>query len=444
MQLAFDNWSGIALHSEKAAEIRKCSAVTSIYPRVKALEVICTQTSIKTVLEHIRGRKRVLDADALVMIFGEAFVTEQGLQEDPAMKVLPAAVEKVMDIAVKADVSPRKDSPGRAEIIFIDEEIAAPIATMPVASVNKKVTTASISNSSISTLSLTVVTTMILQIHAEESIPTSIEQCSLSDLTPTLSPVMVDAPKAKLSETAQPSAESTISEQKVPDATNAPPIVPIVNTVVLQNKIVLPEINIDAVPEKLSVVTGSSSVVDTVVETKKIKLTENNVNELREKVVQTSDIVVTIVGYAIWIFIALLYSGRYSDDVTANIPWVNKANATNVVMDRFKGMEVDFESALQSRNWEVLSSATNVTIETLPTDSKEWPMYVRMSILLPVKPSQAYSLFQSDELHTTNQRIDHFFVSARTLFTARTLLPGNTIRVIRKVRIIQQTIVAFL
>ena len=243
---------------------------------------------------------------------------------------------------------------------------------------------------------------------------------------------MGDAPKAELSESTQPSTESTIPVEKSPDVAIAPPLL---STVVGQNKIVLPEINIDAVHDKSPDVTSSSSLAATVVETKKIKLTENNVNEMREKVVQTSDVVVTIVGYAIWIFIALLYSGRYSDDVTANIPWVNKANATNVVMDCFKSMEIDFESALQSKNWEVLSSATNVTIETLVTDSKEWPMYVRMSILLPVRPAQAYSLFQSDQLHTTNQRIDHFFVSARTLFSARTLLPGNTIRVIRKVRI---------
>ena len=153
MQLAFDNWSGIALHSEKAAEIRKCSAVTSIYPRVKALEVICTQTSIKTVLEHIRGRKRLLDTEALVMIFGEAFVTEQGLQEDPTIKILPAAVDKEIIIAAKPDVSPLKDITDRAEIIFIDEEIAAPIKTMPAASGNKKVTSG-FSNSNIKTLSL--------------------------------------------------------------------------------------------------------------------------------------------------------------------------------------------------------------------------------------------------------------------------------------------------
>ena len=272
---------------------------------------------------------------------------------------------------------------------------------------------------------------------------------------------MADAPKAKLSESTQPSTESTAPVQKLTDAIDKTPLTIAVTGM---NKIVLTEINIEAVPEKLLDVTNASpaptvsvevemnetvppevnvkamaqkiqGVVDaspkvvSVVDKKKIVLTENNVNALREKIVETSDIVVTIVGYAIWIFIALLYSGRYSDDVTANIPWVNEANATNVVMDRYKSMEVDFESALQSKKWEVLSSVTNITIETLATDSLEWPLYVRMSIVLPVRPPQAYSIFQSDQLHITNRRIDHFFVSARTLFS------GNNIRVIRKVRI---------
>ena len=100
-------------------------------------------------LEHIRDRKRVLDTDALVMIFGETFVTEQGLQEDPAIQILPAAVEEEIIVAVKPDVTSSKYSSDRVEIVCADQEFVVPIEAMPEASVNKKVTSGSIRNSSI-------------------------------------------------------------------------------------------------------------------------------------------------------------------------------------------------------------------------------------------------------------------------------------------------------
>lgn len=156
MQLAFDNWSGKALHSEKAGDIRKCSAVTSIYPRVKALEVICTQTSIKTVLEHIRGRKRELDTDALIMIFGESFLAEQGLLDNISGKVLPATICEELIPAVESKAAPPPDSTGRTEIVFDDEELNTPVKTVAVASMNKKVTFGSNSKINIVTLQMMV------------------------------------------------------------------------------------------------------------------------------------------------------------------------------------------------------------------------------------------------------------------------------------------------
>ena len=154
---------------------------------------------------------------------------------------------------------------------------------------------------------------MILQISTEESIPTSVEQCSSSDLAPTSPPTMADAPRAKLSESTQPSTESTAPVQKLTDATDRTPLT---IAVAGMNKIVLTEINIEAVPEKLLDVTNASpapkvggevemnetipteinveaialkiqGVVDaspkvvSVVDKKKVVLTENNVNALR-------------------------------------------------------------------------------------------------------------------------------------------------------------------
>jgi hypothetical protein len=65
------------VHPDKTSEIRQCAAVGAIYPRVKALEAICTPSCMKAVLEHIQAKKTELDRSAMVLAFGESFVTGQ-------------------------------------------------------------------------------------------------------------------------------------------------------------------------------------------------------------------------------------------------------------------------------------------------------------------------------------------------------------------------------
>ena len=65
------------MHPDKTSEIRQCAAVGAIYPRVKALEAICTPSCMKAVLEHIQAKKTELDRSAMVLAFGESFVTGQ-------------------------------------------------------------------------------------------------------------------------------------------------------------------------------------------------------------------------------------------------------------------------------------------------------------------------------------------------------------------------------
>lgn len=104
VQLAFDNWSGKAVHPEKTSEIRDCPAVAAIYPRVKALEIICTHSSMRVVLEHIQAKKAVLDRSAMVSTFGENFVIEHVERAKTNEKMIQTAADKSTRVVVAVDV----------------------------------------------------------------------------------------------------------------------------------------------------------------------------------------------------------------------------------------------------------------------------------------------------------------------------------------------------
>ena len=81
VQWAFVYWSGgdVSNIEHKAAEIKKCEVVRSIYPVLDSFEAVCIQSNIKIPLDHVAQGKAALDDEALIQTFGGAFCTTHNL-----------------------------------------------------------------------------------------------------------------------------------------------------------------------------------------------------------------------------------------------------------------------------------------------------------------------------------------------------------------------------
>ena len=60
-------------------EIRACSSVNRIYPRLKEIELICASADIQVPLTLIEEKKTELSHDFMISAFGEPFLKEHGL-----------------------------------------------------------------------------------------------------------------------------------------------------------------------------------------------------------------------------------------------------------------------------------------------------------------------------------------------------------------------------
>jgi hypothetical protein len=150
-----------------------------------------------------------------------------------------------------------------------------------------------------------------------------------------------------------------------------------------------------------------------------------------EKVSRTSDVLLLVFFYTACITACLHYSSRHSRDVASAMPWVGRSNATNIVMERLKSIETDFESHHMSDKWRVVPNAGNITVEMLDTDSLDWPLCVRVSTVLKIKPAKMYEYFQEDYAPSV-EGTQPFYQSLRVLFSAGT--KSSAVSVIRKVR----------
>jgi hypothetical protein len=125
------------VHPDKSSEIRQCAAVGAIYPRVKALEAICTPSCMKAVLEHIQAKKTALDRSAMVLAFGESFVTGQVERaKSDKENVVQTLVDKSTRAVVAGEVEQQvatKSSPvasGRKVMTALHEKSRRPLSLL--------------------------------------------------------------------------------------------------------------------------------------------------------------------------------------------------------------------------------------------------------------------------------------------------------------------------
>ena len=142
-------------------------------------------------------------------------------------------------------------------------------------------------------------------------------------------------------------------------------------------------------------------------------------------------ILLLVLFYTACILGCLYYSFKNCKDVASAMPWVGRSNATSIVMERLKTIEIDFENSHLSNEWRVVPNAGNITVEMLDTDSLDWPTYVRVSTVLKIKPAKMYEFFQGDNLPSAD-RPQPFYQSLNVLFSAGT--KSSAVDVVRKVR----------
>ena len=140
--------------------------------------------------------------------------------------------------------------------------------------------------------------------------------------------------------------------------------------------------------------------------------------------------------YLSCIAISLLYSGRYTHDCTESLPWVNKQNATNIVMARLKGMESEYEAALLSEKWVTLLSEQNMTVEVIKGEEGARSIFVRLTSIYEVKPDKLYKRFKFENYDATMKSADPSYESSSLLFSPETkfFFPSNGINLVKQVR----------
>ena len=154
--------------------------------------------------------------------------------------------------------------------------------------------------------------------------------------------------------------------------------------------------------------------------------------------VAASHVIVMMFLYIACLACSLLYSGRYDLDCTADLPWIGSQNATNIVMERLKNIEMEYEAALLSGKWTCLQSEPNFTIEVMETESGERPVYLRTTTVYPMKPEQLYKRFKTDNFDITMKTVNPLYESSKLLFSPATkfFFPANGIDIVKIVRFI--------
>lgn len=125
----------------------------------------------------------------------------------------------------------------------------------------------------------------------------------------------------------------------------------------------------------------------------------------------------TILCYFITLYIAYIYRTRPIDitvtqtQVNANsfdLPILGSKNTTKVLNQKFQQMKNDYEVKLLEKDWKILRSSQNISVELLET--KGWPLYIKLiANFQNIQPKQLLEYFQLEKYEKTQKAIDPFF-----------------------------------
>lgn len=128
-------------------------------------------------------------------------------------------------------------------------------------------------------------------------------------------------------------------------------------------------------------------------------------------------------SYILWIFVAIvaviIYSEMWEGKTAAAMirsqsPVIGKWNASSIIHRRLEAVQREYEAALSTAGWRSLRIGKNVTIEK--KDSEGWPYFIRTVAELPAPPDVIFDAFRWHNFEATQQSIDPFYESSRSLF----------------------------
>ena len=112
-------------------------------------------------------------------------------------------------------------------------------------------------------------------------------------------------------------------------------------------------------------------------------------------------------------------------------PHATKANASKVLLHRYKDVKLSFENIMSNSGWKLLREAMNVSIESKETNDGS-SLYIRTIATFNTTPQVVFDAFTWANLDATLRLIDPFYESSKLLMS-----PAKGLHLIRKVRTVQ-------
>jgi len=132
-------------------------------------------------------------------------------------------------------------------------------------------------------------------------------------------------------------------------------------------------------------------------------------------------IFVGIAVYLVVLYLAIRYpiasvDSKQQIPYTLTSPTVSRKNASHVIKNRLKYVLEDYEKSLSMKGWRILTSASNITVETLKNSPNEWPFFIRTTARFQVSPTTLYKTMSWDKFTSTQKYIDPFFERADEVY----------------------------
>ena len=133
--------------------------------------------------------------------------------------------------------------------------------------------------------------------------------------------------------------------------------------------------------------------------------------------------------------VSYLYNDNKSTDGVVNqrnnVLQISNQNATSALNERFALVYDDFIDATNDeKNWKILRTGTNISIETYDGGKNIWPLYIRTTTMIDKPSSNVSSLFEWNLFDKTQRKVDPFYESSSSLYFNDA--DRNNVRVIQK------------
>ena len=383
VSVAMSIWSGQQPDATDAigvteAKMQACDGVVAMFGIVKEFEAFSNVIDMKIMIDHIKGKKIALEDDALVQTFGQEFCIRHQLvsvastvtatpKKTPSFAMLANAVSHFLSPSTVP--APPPPTPSTIPPASTSTPSTIPPPTPPTMTPGIMATPGSVATEH----------SFASDYSRPESVYGEIRAISFMDEeTKTVTPV-------------QSSAGAPVSKVGSPVA-----ITKTIST-------------IDAAmitPPRQTVPVSVGSPVPT--QPKPSHTEEGGQNWLP----YLSVIALFVIVY--------LQSQIKQTNLTADLPWVGKHNASGLIMRQVQLVEEAHTSVLNSNEWKMLRKEVNLTVEALTVGSKGTKTkYTKISAIFSANPEKLMKAFDGFEsFDTTHKAVLPFYKGGEFLMSS--------------------------